>query len=96
MIYLYIPGEPRPYFWENAESVAVKGWLVFLGSMGPIEVPRVDNLANVLHGVKKMTLFVFLGRRNIEKGQSLTKWVNSATEGQMMCYFEGNESSDPW
>ena len=35
------PGNPRPYFFENGESAAIKGWLVFWGYIiCPSDVPQ--------------------------------------------------------
>ena len=56
-----LPGEPRPYLGENAESAAVKGLLVFWNAMGSSEVLQGGQPCKHFARSKQNNTFWFFG-----------------------------------
>jgi hypothetical protein len=60
---------------ENLHPSAVKGWLVFLASMGPTEVPQGGQPCKLFAHSKKNDAFCSLGLSNLQKTEN---WSQTA------------------
>ena len=77
-----VPGYPaKTLFGENAESAAVTGWLVFLGSMCPSVVPQGGQPCKPFARSKRNDAFFFFGASKPRKWKITHRMVNKYHKG---------------